>query len=382
MASSLITSVFVVLASFTIVQCVHLSNGAIFTFDNVTDGIEDSDVRRIVQDFIKLCPGMSLCHVEAPFEAEFTPGGITVPCCGFCRCDEACFDTHDCCPDILPNALETSDIKEKYASLTTCEVTELRPGAETWDKEGFSHGQLMVSKCPRDYDNVAIKEKCEIDYAYIVNSSVDFMEVVPITDLKTEITYRNLLCMKCNIAAAHTLFLKWETSVDCEQSHHLPLNRYDVIRSLGPCHLIFKLPEVKYERPCTRAIDRCNVTGTYVNSSEFMTSACASYTSYYKGYKNVHCYICNGNSEQSVEDKCKYTTSFHKTEFIGVFDLDGILDDVTDTREEDKRCGIGSKYDTASVSKHRAFWFKHNIILIFVLYTYNKDKRRCTQMEI
>ena len=211
----------------------------------------------------------------------------------------------------------------------------------------------MVSKCPRDFDDATVREKCERSYASILNANVDFMDMIPVTDGIAGITYRNRHCMECNNGTQP--FIKWKTYVTCKQPTFLPKNRFDVIKRLERlCHLEYRRPETVpvgfQDRPCSRVIDRCSV-----NDDAFLTSACASYTSHYKGYKNIHCWLCNGNNKQSATPVCLNKHSSSMIGFRGLFDLEGIPFDVTE-KNDGKLCDMNSKYDE-SVVNYFPFFF-------------------------
>ena len=129
---------------FGCVALLGLVRGTFYTLDNVTSGISDSDVRRVVQDFVDVCTGTSLCNAESTWVANSSPEGIMLPCCDVCRCDDACLESNDCCPDVIPHVLSTSEITETYAGLTTCEITEVSHDSVTWNtEEAFSGLEFM-----------------------------------------------------------------------------------------------------------------------------------------------------------------------------------------------------------------------------------------------
>ena len=110
-------------------------------------------------------------------------------------------------------------------------------------------------------------------------------------------------------------------------------------------------------KACTYLIDRCNVTGLYTGEDPFLERACASYTSIYKHYKNVicylcngHCYLCNGNPEDSTVDECPLLHTWSMIGFVGKFDFG-------DTSQKNEfeigikaMCDSTSMYDKITVS--------------------------------
>lgn len=112
---------------------------------NLSDVIQDADVRRLVQQFGKYCDGTALCLVTvAPPEFNIDDNGFEIPCCHPCRCDDDCFVTDDCCPDIIPHVLRQTELESKYNHPFRCTQVRypLLPMNET-DIPSYK----MISKC-------------------------------------------------------------------------------------------------------------------------------------------------------------------------------------------------------------------------------------------
>ncbi|XP_053406331.1 uncharacterized protein LOC123565486 [Mercenaria mercenaria] len=113
------------------------------------------------------------------------------------------------------------------------------------------------------------------------------------------------------------------------------------------CQVIFE-PSFKTPRndvkPCSGVIDRCNVTGNWYQYDYALETACMSYTSEYKGFKNIHCFLCNGNTLTNEDSICERESGEHgDTSFVALldfYDLDG-----TSSKSKVTKCSSGSKYD-------------------------------------
>ena len=101
-------------------------------------------------------------------------------------------------------------------------------------------------------------------------------------------------------------------------------------------------------KECQYLIDHCNVTGLYTAEDPSLMAACSSYTSVYKHYKNIHCYLCNGNSESTVEDKCPLVSIGIRPHFKGIFSQSEMSSNLNSVKD---MCFSMSKLDGSPVSK-------------------------------
>ena len=312
--------------------------------------IPEMDVRNLVQDFARLCEGTQLCNVNVSLpDIEMTDAGRTGPCCCECRCDSDCHKTDDCCPDIIPSVLNSEQIREKYDSLTECKQVQFPPALLN---ASYVQSYEMVSKCLSSYYNKALKEKCEQNDKYFSNAIHDITETIPVTDDITKITYKNRYCAICNEISNETTVL-WQTDVQCnDDTPFLTDSRENLITSIKEESTRCVLSHIPPDRSraalkqCTYVIDRCNVTGLYTADIPSLRAACSSYTSVYKNYKNIHCYLCNGNSEDFVEDKCLLIGFATNAGFTGTLNLNGSL---LPSNDKDGICDSRSKFDRYSV---------------------------------
>lgn len=323
---------------------------------NVAELIPDADVRRLVQDFGRLCEGTFLCNLNVSVpDIHPVDGGIMIPCCRECRCDDDCHVNNDCCPDIIPHVLESSEVERQYDSLVECVQTQYFPKPMS---EVFIRSYEMVAKCPPSYTNKDLKERCEKQFDYFADSSEDFTDIVPVTDNATEVSFKNVYCAVCNNITEDDI-IKWGTNVVCTTNPPFLVDYTENVKKAlhdrTGCYLEFSLPDTMptsaAKKACNYLIDRCNMTGLFYPEDPFLKKSCASYTSVYKHYKNVHCYLCNGNSEESVEETCLLPNYATMVGFEGTFTFDKMPTDITRRNHTDVKCYSGSVYDKHTVTK-------------------------------
>ena len=323
---------------------------------NIAELIPDDDVRRLVQDFGRLCEGTFLCNLNVSVPEIYpVDGGFMIPCCEQCRCDDACHVSNDCCPDIISHVLESSEVERKYDSLVECVQTQYFPKPLT---EVFIKSYEMVAKCPSSYKNKDLKERCEKRFDYFADSSEDFTDIVPVADNATEVSFKNVYCAVCNDITEDDV-IKWGTNVVCTTNRPFNVDYTENVKKAlhdrADCYLEFSPPgsmptSAAKKKACDYLIDRCNMTGLFYPEDPFLKKACASYTSVYRHYKNVHCYLCNGNSEESLEEKCLLPNYGTMVGFEGTFTFDHMPSGIK-PRNLAEKCDSDSVYDKHTVTK-------------------------------
>ena len=163
----------------------------------------------------------------------------------------------------------------------------------------------LITECSDSYQNEDVRNKCQKPYSEF-NFVMDIPGYLPVTDNRTMDSYKNMFCGICNLVPRSELIF-WDTEVECKEL--IALNETETIRSLSDieqfiareerCNLVFKVPShLKNRQPhirtCFPYIDTCNVTGLWQQYDPALESLCTSYWSSYKGYRNIHCYLCNG----------------------------------------------------------------------------------------
>lgn len=202
-----------------------------------------------------------------------------------------------------------------------------------------------------------LREKCERDYDTSYMLDMDIAEIIPVSEKDTQIPYKNINCARCHSINPDNI-AQWKTEVTC--SKNIPLLFLNgklalkVLHGRPDCTLFYTVPDTVMSGAvrCQYFIDRCNVTGLYSAEDAFVEQACASYTSWYKHYKNVHCYLCNGKTEQSIlTNKCYLQSYSFTVWFQAVFDFGETVPAVYSKNETSETCSPTSVFDNFTVSR-------------------------------
>ena len=321
--------------------------------------IEDTEVATLVEEFGRICEGTRLCIVNVSIFSNMpidTDKGIPVPCCEPCRCDTNCHATHNCCPDYLGRILGEDEVATINENPRRCNQVEYPLQSSTTDRtiESFE----MVSMCPTDFLEKKVKEKCETRYDELEVSqknNAGIIEIIPVSDSTTLIPYKNINCAKCSEPRINVnQLVLWDTVVDCSNPQPFLFHNGAVevqwLSARNDCILAYTPPESVETgvKQCDYMIDRCNYTGRYNGENPFFERACASYTSIYKQYKNVHCYLCSGNPEESFIDECFLTSYGKMVGFTGTLRFDELLSDLEKEYNEQHNKDVVTVCDSQS----------------------------------
>ena len=324
--------------------------------------IEDPVVRRYSKEFNSLCPHTFLCNVLIDLDESVFQnyGNIQIlPCCKECTCGSDCLKTLDCCLDHLPRLPSSEEIKTVYENPSKCVYTQFRSFHEQ-KYNGLAH--MLVTNCPESYSNNAVKENCHKAYSDF-DFVADIPGYLPVTDNKTMISYKNKYCALCNHVSRSDLIF-WEVDVVCAdidgKEETIQLRSLSDVNKLtnedSDCNTVFEVPHGLQNREpsiqqCIPYVDRCNVTGDWKQYNAEMETLCMSYMSVYKGYKNIHCYLCNGLGILSIVEACEHdSASWEPSTFVTLLDFNNLEvaeDDETLTQE---MCPVNQKYDFWAVN--------------------------------
>ena len=321
--------------------------------------IANPEVRRYTEEFNALCPHTGLCDVDVYFNRSLLRWG-EFPCCERCKCPiQKCMETRECCIDVLARLLTTEEVRAVHDDPAKCIYTQYRP----YDPEKYNGApHILVTECSESYHDEDAREKCLKSYSDF-DFVVDVPGYLPVTDNRTMTSYKNLFCGLCNhVPRSELLF--WEAEVECNDS--IVLETTETVQSLSDvekfiardsrCNLVFKVPYLLRNRPpfirrCN--IDKCNVTGRWKQYDAKLESLCTSYLSSYKGYKNVHCYLCNGFDRSAIEEICDVDTEWQPSSFVSLLDFNNLEHSDKEEIPEKTReqiCPEGQKYDVWAVS--------------------------------
>ena len=264
--------------------------------------IENDFQRLIVRKTLLACPFTKLCHFSlgwSPLPSwPFQQG----PCCSGCSCTAGCETERTCCPDYHSLQL---DITREPKVEETCMKAEMKPGGGTfsWDRRIRAY-----QTCPRQAD-ADVQFMCSGDFKSF--SNIEPEDVVPLSDIDSAKTYRNIHCARCHHIDT-SMLQPWTLKVVCKQKPKFTLTGKLiklVLDGILPCDIQFLPPEGAKIEYCGRVISDCNVTGLWERFDLVTYSACRLYGTIIQGehnyrplyFKNPFCATCNGINPNSYK---------------------------------------------------------------------------------
>lgn len=308
--------------------------------------------KQSVSDFKLLCPYTDICYSNT----SSNPMGqqLSMPCCSSCKCDADC--ENDCCPDKPERYLNNEEIESIKHSIKQCVYAQFRPYNDN-KLNGKSYD--MVVRCPTDYNDEEVKFLCMREYHDFRFDNDDVKTLMPVSSIVSNVTFRNYYCAICHHATDLDLRL-WNTKIQCIMDKKLLIsNPSEIASGLAVedlCQVVFIPPNdiTDVVRHCQEGfIARCNVTGSWESGDDNLESACLSYTSEYNGYKNIHCFLCNGHNVSDIEQICEpmqFPPDYHS--FVALLDFNNLEGTSTDyiRNKQTKQCSSSSRYDPLMVS--------------------------------
>ncbi|XP_061195419.1 uncharacterized protein LOC133203668 [Saccostrea echinata] len=205
-----------------------------------------------------------------------------------CSCDASCFK--DCCID---QALKNP--------ITSCISTDFPP------KYSEYGGYRIVDRCLG-----TTSDECH-------SNSKDLFQNVPLTSVKSGITYKNVFCQYCSSNSNSLLETTehWGLNISCNQfinPDYFP-SLQDFINSLKAAHCNIRLLPHKSAKPCDRIkadVNLCNITGLWSTEDIDVRKACEELKpnrlpsigpakNSQKSYKNIFCQMCNPVKQAPTE---------------------------------------------------------------------------------
>ena len=172
-----------------------------------------------------------------------------------CSCDESCSLYGDCCHDVQQlNSTSNISSGNIYNNMLSCVQTSFS------DQHGGEKPAyyFMVTTCPQQWvSSHSNQQTAQQILHHCTNSSLS-----PVTDLTTNLTFRNTYCAQCN-NINQTQLVHWNATYFCDTD-----NRSIVINSLSRirkyCRISNFSPTVK-TRSCNRLVSSC--PNTFENQS-------------------------------------------------------------------------------------------------------------------
>ncbi|XP_060080487.1 uncharacterized protein LOC132559871 [Ylistrum balloti] len=278
------------------------------------------------------CPSVSTCTLSTSITSASS-------CCTPCSCDENSAPLEQC-PDYRGKDTRLACLHPQYSN--------------SQDKTKRSReSYLMINRCPTDYKDPSIEQLCvrgQTIHPYNISM------VLPVTDVTNKVTYRNIFCAECNSRSERDL-VAWSSYLNCSsQSVPDPETIRDLLETVAhnnQCNVLFEPSNHMTLTKCntSRTISECNVTGQWNVFDDVLDRACTSYRSVYRSiYQNIHCYICNVNSEpyKTCERTDALSTNSVPNLSISTFSaaIEPILiSDLRFQHDSESICPIGTRYD-------------------------------------
>ncbi|KAL5009139.1 hypothetical protein ScPMuIL_014720 [Solemya velum] len=284
-------------------------------------------------------------HVcSSPLSSGDTLGhhSMGITCCQPCETDLGCEIYGTCCPEMAVN-VQVLPIPTRYEK--SCLYAHLR-----WKPGQNGVAFYMINKCPAEYKIGQMMERCEIEYG---NLRPDITNILPVTSLRTNLTYRNAFCAICNNEFVAD-FLYWETELICNNVNNIFSGSRDLLMDniySKDCNIKFHPSVMETAILCDPdIISECNKTGQWRTYDRFMDMACHTFQSVFnKKYNNVYCYLCN--EEGGLPITCDPTS---EEEYPQIFTFSALLNFIPDSNMligtdtaglDDEGCGNTQTYE-------------------------------------
>ena len=153
------------------------------------------------------------------------------------------------------------------------------------------YGYAMSSSCPQHNTNKNLESLC-------TSPKVDLFGMLPVSDLKNRVTYKNVFCASCNQAGNLTY---WNFSASCKNYtfHDIPKNRSLMLTFImTKCQWYFKPPRGYSEKGCLAVKENCP-NSNLVDEAPLLRDLCSFYSFRVSPDfqpKNPHCDLCNGKN--------------------------------------------------------------------------------------
>ncbi|XP_063399101.1 uncharacterized protein LOC134683716 [Mytilus trossulus] len=269
------------------------------------------NITKIMIEYSSMC-GHNMCSSSETNTSASVMGKFGL--CPLCSCNIRCFQYGNCCPEVF------------YALNISCENPGILDG-EFWNVDNRypvsinkyrNPPVLIVTSCPQS----SIKNESNV--CFVDDNWNNQIRHMPLTSLKTGLTYRNNLCSVCH-NETHEDLLAWGIGIDCRESVDFNfMSSYDDLYNISiinNCSIAY-IKDMRNEinlRPCSTensrlfyGINSCNISGTWKLYDSDIDHACQTYDHQFNYFKNVFCYLCNPpqHDGQSIS-KCNDTGLWH-----------------------------------------------------------------------
>ena len=210
-----------------------------------------------------------------------------------CSCDGSCSLYGDCCHDVQ-QLNSTSNISSRNLyDMLSCVQTSF-PDQHGEEKPAYEYNAyFMVTACPQQW----VSSHSNQQTAQQILHSCTNSSLSPVTDLTTNLTFRNTYCAQCN-NINQTQLVHWNASYFCDTDGSIVINSLSSIRKycqISDFSTTFKT------RSCNRLVSSC--PNTFENQNVIFQCKNTGLEIYIEDrvlFKNRWCAECNG----AINSKC------------------------------------------------------------------------------
>ena len=225
--------------------------------------------RSVIMNQLKYCPYSKLCT----FNFNLVAPKENISACIACSCPGDNSSWGYPCPDILDfDEFGVVPTKPYDCYPMFLKDPKVKPDA---DRTLYK----TIDKC---HDNNRVLQNCGRGN----DRHQTFIDILPVTDKITNITYINMHCAICNHISEENL-LVWDSTMSCDrrerQEYTTETDLINFVLDRPGCNIQYKLNEKTGVDPviCPRIIQKCNETGDWKEYDPVTQSACMFYDNYY-----------------------------------------------------------------------------------------------------
>lgn len=293
------------------------------------------------------CPFTDFCHFQATKKLN---DSTVMPSCLPCSCTENCWEVGDCCPDLGVTGYRPPEYtcKDVFVKRRHLDINYILDGFDDAYKR-----YRIIDRCHNNETNATLLNGCEGN-----NEVGDVQDHLWVSDQSDGRTFQNRYCALCNGVRN---YITWPLRT----SSRAVFTNFDDVSFAG-IDLIVEVPTslravIERYRCYITDFVHCDQSGLSKTYDENIERGCQVYDSpiihtadaeIYYTFKNLFCYMCNGEMFGSIVPTVSRNFSKMFTpvgiDFIAVIDFntrqsDDVRDDVT--------CGVDEIYDQFMVGK-------------------------------
>ena len=241
----------------------------------------------ISQIGVALCPYTDYCRrkKEVNYDTKLAP------CCADCSCEQSCWETGTCCPDI--------EVIDERKPSQTCHESIVKKSKGSKVENDINHGiwsYYIIDHCPDTEQNVSIINKCTL-------ADIDHIDDYRwLSDNSTGTIYQNKFCAACHGLKNLT---RWQLVTRCKDMLSASFSSVNSLLFSDKCDIINREPaegtDTSYKRCAIPFYTRCNQTGLWSHYDPDIVWACDMHNALFTEivnknttfYKNAFCYACN-----------------------------------------------------------------------------------------